>query len=254
MTEIVEQTLDRFRIRNFVSCLRFNGSNAYVSMGDVDTYNSPNNAFTITAWVKGGNSGGRIYSEGYTVNSTPNYDIIVDPTDSLKLQIWVRNDGGTVLKLNSTSNRILRRNEWTHLGWTDNNGTVSVYSMGELMTTTELNYTRGTISTMNMTRLGARSIGAPASFYGGQLDDFRIYKGTALTQDEIRSIMYHGNNPTSPSVWHKMDEESGTLLIDSSGNNVTGTITNATYSTDVAFSPRTAVSGRIPATGRISSV
>lgn len=250
MTQILEQTLKRFLIRDFSTCLKFNGTSASASLGNLGVLST--SQFTITGWVKGGNTSGRIFSEGSTTTSIPNYDILCDATNARKMQIWVKNDANVAQKLATTTQEILKPTGWTFIAWVDNAGVVSVYSMGELMTTTELNYTKSGVYTLNNVRLGARALGTPSGFFAGQLDDFRIWKGTCLTQAQIRDLMYKGTNSSTPSAYYKMDEASGTSLTDSSGNGNTGIITAATYSTDVAFKPRPVSSGRVPKSGRIA--
>jgi hypothetical protein len=83
-----------------------------------------------------------------------------------------------------------------------------------------------------------------AQFYPGLIDEVHIY-GVALTSDQRNDVYLKGQTTVQPLHKYLMDEGSGTTLNDSgSGTTSNGTITNATYSTDVFLKPRSAASRR----------
>ncbi len=78
-----------------------------------------------------------------------------------------------------------------------------------------------------------------------KLDELFMIDGTALSNAEIAKLYIDGVIPYATRMWYKFDEGSGTTANDSSGNGITGTITGATYSTDVFMTaPRTVTGTR----------
>lgn len=78
----------------------------------------------------------------------------------------------------------------------------------------------------------------------GMYDEFQVFN-FAFTSDQRSAAQYQGTYPsTGKVVYYKFDEGSGTSATDSSGNAKTGTISNATYTTDVVLKPRTAAGVR----------
>lgn len=75
----------------------------------------------------------------------------------------------------------------------------------------------------------------------GKIDEIAFYKNKALSLAEIEGIYYNGTYPSGLLLHYKLDEGSGTTATDTSGNGNNGTITSATYSTDVVMVPRTSV-------------
>lgn len=92
-------------------------------------------------------------------------------------------------------------------------------------------------------------VSAGGEWFKGNIDDVQYYNAV-LTPADILDLHY-GKDPTASSLkgWWKFNEGSGSSATDSSGNGNTGTITQATYSNDVMFKPRTAKSGRISING-----
>jgi hypothetical protein len=93
--------------------------------------------------------------------------------------------------------------------------------------------------TLTLTRIGRDEA---TSWFHGCIDEARIYS-RCLTSTEIANL-YSGVEPatTNLQLHYKFDEGSGTSATDSSGSSNTGTITDATYSTDVFMKPRLAAS------------
>lgn len=252
MSILLDSNGNRFSLRDMGKSLRFDGTSAYLKLAPtyLNVMNSPSNSFSFACWLRHGN-GGRIFSESNTSTGVPVWDLYPDSTNPRKLQLWVKNDAGSVLRLTTTTDEMLNGyGQWTHLVVTDLNGTIKMYKDGVLKTA-GVSYTRSGVFTMNRTQLGARSISSPSAFLRGNIDDFRLWKGYILTQSDVYDIFYRGLNPsTAPTAWYKMDEGSGTTVADSTGNGNTATITAATFSNDVPILQRSAQSGRIAASGR----
>ena len=80
------------------------------------------------------------------------------------------------------------------------------------------------------------------NYFIGKMDEIRMWKNYVLSITEITDLMYAGIVPArdSLSLEYLFDDEAATAT-DSSGNGNDGTITGATYSTDVFIKPRTSV-------------
>lgn len=96
----------------------------------------------------------------------------------------------------------------------------------------------------NNAYIGKSGISSAIGYFAGLIDHVRLYN-RGLTAQEVSDRYYLGKNIASGLIgeW-KFDEGSGTSATDSAGTN-TGTITAATYSTDVFMKARTSV----PTTG-----
>lgn len=216
---------NRFKLRDMGTCLSFDGNTDYVTVTDnaVDL-----SVFTYAAWVKT-----RVNKE-HTVRG----DSKSSGTRAPKLKI---NVAGTLNLVEqgvnnmATSTGVVPLGVWTHIALTyDASGNYAFY----------INAVQcGTGTNLRSFQFGDLYVGASPDVgedFSGLIDDFRVY-GQALSATEISNIYLLGKSATNPTLWLKFDEGSGTTANDSSGNGYNGTITNATYSTNVALKPRTAV-------------
>src|SRR5690606_3008108 len=75
--------------------------------------------------------------------------------------------------------------------------------------------------------------------FRGSIDNVRVYN-SALTPAQVKSVYYNENHLINSSLkgYWKFNEGSGTSATDSSGNSNTGTITGASYSSDVFMTTR----------------
>lgn len=111
-------------------------------------------------------------------------------------------------------------NTWTHVVGEYERGitnTIRLYINGALVCT---NTTwDGTFrSTINKVYLG-RNTGGGGAFWSGKIDEVRIYN-RSLGSKEVESLY---NWAPGPVGWWKMDDNTGTTSVDSSGNGNTGT-------------------------------
>lgn len=78
------------------------------------------------------------------------------------------------------------------------------------------------------------SVGTAGGFFLGMMDEVRIWN-RALSQSEIRSGINQSPPATNGLVtWHRMSESGGSVLLDSSGSGVNGTLTNGVFRTQGA--------------------
>ncbi len=91
--------------------------------------------------------------------------------------------------------------------------------------------------------IGNRS-GSGTRFVTAKMDEVFLFT-TPLTQGQVTALYVDNVVPSSIAVKYLFDEGSGTSATDSSGNGKTGTISGATYSTDVVNKARVLASGDI---------
>jgi len=219
-------------VRDFGTCLRFNGTNQYTSVPDSASLNITT-TISIAFWIKR-NSSGSLHSiisrrdfgggTGYGVGIGAN---------NLLFFVWYG-----VVSVDSTLAGITDFN-WHHVVVTKDTVSAKFYIDG-LLADTVANTDNGS-SVSRPLQFGRTDLDRTGGEYKGLLDDVLIYN-QVLTLSVIQSVFYGTTIPTTNLVgWWKFDEGSGTSATDSSGNSNTGTITGATYSTDVVMKPRTTV-------------
>jgi len=94
--------------------------------------------------------------------------------------------------IDDSTTRAVFDGDWHHVILIDANGTVSCYIDGEVDSGLNGSYTRQDIST-NKTSIGYLNRPAADQYFGGVVDDFRIY-GYALSSAQARQLYnsYHG--------------------------------------------------------------
>lgn len=141
----------------------------------------------------------------------------------------------------STASNAVQMNKWQHVVVTyDTTGFVAFYVNGaQVATQTNL---------VTFTPTGNFKIGFVANQYSGNMDTVRAWN-VALTAQQVSDLYYFGKiqttNPPAPVGQWLFDEGSGTTAIDSSGNGNNGTITGATYTTDVPMVARSSSANRL---------
>lgn len=196
--------------------LRFNGTNTAVSFA---SYTPSTTAFSIALWVRpraGGAANDRIvdWADSGPVNGFS----IVQSTSSpqgVNANFTTYGAAGAVSAITAK----MRIGEWNHLVGTYAVNSVKFFLNGVQAQTTD------TSATMT-TAAGAFGIGkrtGGSNFYRGDMREFLMFN-RVLTQAEITDLYQSNTIPTTPDLYLKMDERSGTSLADSSGNGRTGTI------------------------------
>lgn len=232
---------NRFKIRDMGTCLNFDGVDDVVTVAHSVSVNL-DGPFTMLAWINtislGESNSGRIFDKG-------------------NAYLWQINSFGGMTIFNGASSKnsdngiissLLKK--WIHVGVTYDGSNIRFYINGTIVGSPVAQTTNPSTNSNDLT-IGNRA-GTDRTF-SGKIDEPTIFKGRALTAAEISQYYYTGVlSTTNLSGRWLFDEGSGTTATDSSGNGNTGTITGATYSTDVPLKPRTAVSGRVLATGRNS--
>jgi len=218
-------------------CLKFDGSASFVDPGTGSSLNITN-AITVEAWVNpaqwGGVNNPIIYNRG--VYSAIYKGIVVGLNDhNLVFEIG---NGSTYTAITSSSSYSI--NKFQHVVFTWDGSTMKMYINGVQDATT--GSITGSISYYVTTaRIGAEHWGYNARVFNGFIDDVKIYpyaRTAAQIQADYNSRGSSFGTSTqvgNQSSWMtnglvgywKMDETSGTSVVDSSGSNNTGTLTNA---------------------------
>lgn len=219
----------RRAVRNFGTSLNFPNS------GNVQVTDSAsldlNGNFTFSAWINprsfgGGN--GRIFEKSgayfFQINNVTN-------------RFGLSTNGGA----SSFGSNVITLNIWQHIAATVNGTNVRFFYNGSFIGT-------GTVSvpTPNSNDLYIGNRSADDRAYDGLLDEVLIYN-TNLSDSQITNLYNFGPDTVSPNLvggW-KFDEGSGSVAGDFSGNNNTGAITTATYSSDVVMVGRTVAGQRM---------
>lgn len=228
----------------FNKALRFDGGD-YASMGNV--LNLGTSQFTIEAWAKWADNGTQqaIVTKGSGTGNPVGYRLMVSPTGNI-----IANIGDFTNSANAITVKNYPANTWHHLVMVNLGSSLAIYVDSNLAQQTSSNVTN--IDNAYSFNIG-RQEESDTYYFNGQIDNVRVYN-RALTANEIKlnhnnssalqfSSMSSGSgntappgaasqeycvpgdsSPCSPPVaeWN-MDENTGSLVNDSSGNNNTGT-------------------------------
>lgn len=235
-------------VRDFRTCLNTGNFAGSVSCGDLGFGASANltPAVTYSTWVKFNNfqTSSPFISTLVGVENGGTSNVLLlragDGTAPNNNKInFVGNFFGGAGIITCSSTTTLITGLWYHIVSTFDNTGLYIYINGALDKTVA-NSTITSVSAAGTCFISLSNAGTDRQM-NGLIDDTRVYK-RRLSATEITNF-YYGVEPanTSLTAWYKLDEGSGTTATDSSGNANTGTITSATYSTDVFTIPRTAV-------------
>lgn len=167
------------------------------------------------------NDGNNIIYFGYSANSGSGFSAI---------QWQTRDASNNIFRL-YVPNEQVPKNNYIHFAFVATNnldGTINkeVYINGIMRVQHTVNVQANSVSAPTLDLKINKVIGLGSTKFG----DFRIYR-EALTSTEILDIKDNKIISKTPVLWCKCDEYAGTKSYDSSGNNLHGTITNATLTT-----------------------
>lgn len=212
-------------LRDFGTSLNFPGSSGVITAG---TSNPFTGSFYYAAWMKWAGTNGNFHTlfakrDTYASNGMMfSFNINTVGNMSVDTNVAFVNFSYT-----------LPVNQWMHVVWVHdtNLSKDKLYTNGELVS----NQVIGALGTKTDSLI---SIGAcqptPTDFYFGKMDEIVI--GLSVpTDDEVYRMCKKGTNPGTIWRYYKLNEGAGTTAIDSSLNAVNGTISGATYSTDVVM-------------------
>jgi len=230
----------------FGKALNFDGTNDYISIPDTNNI-FDTNYITITGWLYKNNSA----SGHHTVLSRSGNSFIINFYDN-NFETYFFTSGGTCHSSAISFTSYL--NSWHYFAASYDGQNSKIYIDGKLINT--ISTCSGTINpSTSAIYIGSRTL--TNYFLNTKIDEVKIYN-TALTDDEIKqdynqgSAIQFGSSTqniggtttsldycipgdtsycASPVAEWKMDERTGTSIKDTSGNNNTGNINGANWTT-----------------------
>jgi hypothetical protein len=115
-----------------------------------------------------------------------------------------------------------------------------MYADSILLNTSSVDYTADSNTPTGAVSIGNVGSGSTSYAFNGLIDEVKVFN-RKLTSDEVAISYYSGIEPHPADAEYLFNEGSGTVALDSSGNGNDGTITGATYTSDVPMKERTAV-------------
>jgi len=220
--------------RDFGTCLNFNGTSGHVTAASITGLTAA--TFTVSVWVNMRSFGGSDFLSNIVSKETGNSGYVLR-VGTRTVNFAVGNGGSFAAAKDPSPSMQVGR--WYFLTGTYDGTNIKVYLDGVLKATAALGSYSGGAGSFAV----GQTIGL-GRFANGLIDDVRYYD-TALTVGDILSL-YTGqySSVTNLKLHYKFDEGSGTAAVDSSGTQADGTITDATYSTDVVMKPRTTAGQR----------
>ena len=214
----------------------FDGVGDYVEIQHDETLEPPaasERSITIEAWIKPklfGDSDGIVSK--YNETGEPSYTLRLRDTDG-QVQFQIDDNDDTV-EIYSDSKVSL--DQWTHVAavYDGNNGWLRLYINGKL----DFGYDWGTgllATNESVVTIGVDYLPS-ARYFHGSIDEVRIWN-VARTEEEIAghmNVKLSGNEPGLMGYW-SMDEGSGNMVYDQTGNNNDGTIVGNPTWVDGAF-------------------
>lgn len=225
-------------IRNNISSLNLNGSNAYATL---PISPSPS-GFNLSFWYKskiqlpGSNEALFNWHEaGPTANGIRAYR-----STSARNRITFSMFNGTTDTVNASVNGI-PFHDWFHITITFSGTTFKVYVNAELvLTDTSASFVAPTGQNFTLGKLSSSG----ANYLSGYLSELCFENNVvAWTQDQIDDLYFRGIAPDGADALYRFDGN----INDFSGNENTGTLYNTTFSLDAPATPRLNIQNNIVA-------
>ncbi len=188
------------------------GTDDYVAVKGDGTL-TMSNAVTMAAWVKPTASSNSVR---IIVNKEGEYEMALTPSG----EVWWGFTNTTPGWSWHATGATVANSVWSHIVVTYNAGSVKTYVNGVLKETySGAGLLGDTYTSLNELRIAGRSNSPTSQYYGGLVDDVRVYNRAISTQEVAYLYGLLG--------WYKFDELSGTTATDSSGNGNDGTYTGS---------------------------
>lgn len=206
-----------------VSALSFNGTSDYVELG-----NSINLSTTITleAWI---------YLNSYSTSwrscifsrriGSTGWSFVIggELASNYKKLVFIEGGSGAI-----SSNTILELNTWYHVAVVVNSSSIELYINGALDNSGTTAWTNDNAATICIGKNGDNSLYP----FSGIIDDARIWSVASTQIQENMNKELIGNETGLVGYW-KFNEGSGAIAYDSTANGNNGTITGATWTSDI---------------------
>jgi hypothetical protein len=213
-------------------CLNFDGTNDYISWGDI--FDGPFVNFTVEFWVLAdGNADATIFSLNSTDSSdseSENVTVIFRKLTSGEWRLFYEYGGGSNMQVD-TSSVNMPDDEWHHIAVTrdDADNKARFYLDGVLAETENVaNDPTGGDSANQVLYVGRNTAGT--AHFDGKLAHVRFWN-VARSAAQIKYSYNHvvDSSATGLIGYWKLDEGHGTSVADSSSNNNAGTVVGASW-------------------------
>lgn len=235
----------------FGNGFNFDGGDDRLNMGTASLYDFTTTDFTLSTWVKQNDAGNNktLFFKGnpYCDACTPGYGVYVN-AGIPKFTINPTTTAGDLVNITATTN--INGTQWHLLTAQRSGNTFSLYVDGKLEGSTTTS-SAITINDTSTTLAFSHAVYA----YNGLTDELRIYS-RALSPAEITQLY---NWAPGPVGYWKLDENTGSIVSDQSGNGLNGTFSTVAptwssgkYGSALNFATNTYV--KIPLGGFVSTL
>lgn len=240
--------MPRHVVRDFVTCLLFNGTSSGVQSNNWLAVNSNITISCWAKWRKNTTTRQPLFINGRGVQDNPGvppydkgYALVINGNGTTDGSLYILDEN---VAWTSCAYKVTDRNWHHYILILDASGFPIVYVDGAVIfqpgsgSVSVPSVTSGTLTST----IGNDDAGVGVSgFFNGLIDDVQIYN-TAFTATQASNLYYGRSLDVSPISRYKFDEGSGSTAIDSGSSPKNGVITSATYSSDVFMVARTVVS------------
>lgn len=202
------------------SALTFDGIDDYVTVAD-DAIYSGFNTLSFSGWFKADTTASskgnnmQIFQKSHSVSPWQSFQTYVDSsTNRLAGQVY---DTAGTSNLYVESATTIAADTWYHYVFIYNNGSFDLYLNGRLEDTTTGSMTGNIFDSNSTLRIGSNT---GSNDFSGVIDEIKIWN-VALSPAQVA---YEYNRGKPMAHW-RLDECSGTVINDASGNSLTGTLT-----------------------------
>jgi hypothetical protein len=223
----------RQSIADFGYCLEFDGSTSKIDL-DSMSFGASLSQITWGGWINTNSIGATQYLMTRPAGTSDQIGL----TSANKLTMALNIGGNQALN----GNAVLERNTWYFYVGTYDGANIRLFLDGKLDAVSG-SLSGGLTNTGTTWDIGQR--GGAAFFKGRMARQF--FMDRALSEEEIYGMYISKITPNDSSLkgYWKLDENTGTTAVDSSGNGNDGVITSGIYVTSVPFTTRTTASNRI---------
>ena len=220
------------------NAVSFDGASDYISVADSSDLELGTSDFSFSFWMNLDDVSGTQTIFNRRKDGSNSHWIQVKNTGYLD---FGTSHGGSSVIRSQINSAIVSANKWYHIVWSvDRDSTTNIYIDG-LRQTLDVNTKDDGANTLDYgvtALIGGFNHSSPSSLFDGSMSGFKYFKGTALTQDQVREL-YTKPELTLPTgiassalkLDMPMQEGSGTAILDGSGNQNHGTGSGITWAT-----------------------
>ena len=220
------------------NAVSFDGASDYISVADSSDLELGTSDFSFSFWMNLDDVSGTQTIFNRRKDGSNSHWIQVKNTGYLD---FGTSHGGSSVIRSQINSAIVSANKWYHIVWSvDRDSTTNIYIDG-LKQTLDVNTKDDGANTLDYgvtALIGGFNHSSPSSLFDGSMSGFKYFKGTALTQDQVRQLYIKPELTLSTGIASSalkldmpMQEGSGTAILDGSGNQNHGTGSGITWAT-----------------------